>query len=350
MDKRLIFYLNSDATLFDAVQLFIYSADVILLFDKPGRRNFTGEITKTKIMTKIQNTAGWKIILFLLAFVAIFVAAAIISDLLTGWINHPAVKVLVRELLIKIPLTLAGFYLFASRVIGVKGEDVYLTGFNRRIFLWLIGGIVITGVAFILIIFMARPGVFERIGNLPARSISYYIAATFALALSAAILEETLFRGYILGILEKKWNAAIAIVTPSVLFGLLHLVGLSRFVFSDVLMLLLGGSLAGIMFGMIAWKSRNAYAASMVHFAWNLVFSGKVIMMGLAAEDQMRGLYYVKLDPAAGMWLTGGNFGVEVSLPAILVYTTVIIVVITTGRNATRHSVVGAPGNTVVKS
>ncbi|HYW94025.1 MAG TPA: type II CAAX endopeptidase family protein, partial [Bacteroidales bacterium] len=178
-------------------------------------------------MTKIQNTAGWKIILFLLAFVAIFVAAAIISDLLTGWINHPAVKVLVRELLIKIPLTLAGFYLFASRVIGVKGEDVYLTGFNRRIFLWLIGGIVITGVAFILIIFMARPGVFERIGNLPARSISYYIAATFALALSAAILEETLFRGYILGILEKKWNAAIAIVTPSVLFGLLHLAGLS---------------------------------------------------------------------------------------------------------------------------
>ena len=49
----------------------------------------------------------------------------------------------------------------------------------------------------------------------------------FYYGLAAGIVEEVIFRGVILGCLERRWNREIAVLVPSVLFGLVHRIGAS---------------------------------------------------------------------------------------------------------------------------
>ena len=49
--------------------------------------------------------------------------------------------------------------------------------------------------------------------------------AIFFYGLATGIVEELIFRGIIMGCLEKRFNIQIAVIVPSVLFGLLHIIG-----------------------------------------------------------------------------------------------------------------------------
>lgn len=44
----------------------------------------------------------------------------------------------------------------------------------------------------------------------------------FYYGLAAGLVEEVIFRGVILGCLERRWNREIAVLVPSALFGLVH--------------------------------------------------------------------------------------------------------------------------------
>ena len=78
----------------------------------------------------------------------------------------------------------------------------------------------------------------------------------------AGIGEEFLFRGVIMGILEKEFNLKVALFFPSILFGLLHASHLPQPTFLDLSLLLIGGTAVGIMFSLIALQSRSIWTSA----------------------------------------------------------------------------------------
>ena len=63
--------------------------------------------------------------------------------------------------------------------------------------------------------------------------------------LAAGFVEEMVFRRIILNILKDKWNTKTAVLVPSLLFGLVHIIGMD-FSLVSCLLVLVAGTIAGI--------------------------------------------------------------------------------------------------------
>jgi membrane protease YdiL (CAAX protease family) len=79
-------------------------------------------------------------------------------------------------------------------------------------------------------------------------------------AISAAICEETGFRGYMQQPIERRNGAAIAIVVSSVLFTLVHLT--KGWALAGMVPIVLG---AGVLLGLLAWASGSLVPGMIGH-------------------------------------------------------------------------------------
>ena len=64
-------------------------------------------------------------------------------------------------------------------------------------------------------------------------------------------VEEMMFRGDIMKLLESRWNKSIAILIPSFLFSLVHIPSMVTFTVSGVQLLIISGRVEGIMFSLV---------------------------------------------------------------------------------------------------
>lgn len=138
----------------------------------------------------------------------------------------------------------------------------------------------------------------------------------FYYGLAAGIVEEVIFRGVILGCLERRWNREIAVLVPSVLFGLVHRIGASLDLPSTV-QLLVAGTIVGILFSLIACESGSIWNSALVHGVWNAALLGGILHIGSAADSAS--MYNFVLTDASFL-LSGGDFGIEASVLAIAPY------------------------------
>lgn len=112
-----------------------------------------------------------------------------------------------------------------------------------------------------------------------------------ALALTPAICEELLFRGYLQRQVERSWGAAASIVLVGVLFGLYHLR------LSQAIPL----SLLGIYLGFVVWATGSLWAGFVVHILNNgfAVLASAVVRsspdMDLESLESMGVPWYVGL-------------------------------------------------------
>jgi uncharacterized protein len=99
------------------------------------------------------------------------------------------------------------------------------------------------------------------------------------------VLEETLFRGALLGLALRRWSPRVAVAFSSVLFGLWHLLparGVSGFnpvvatathgALRQVLLVVLAvaaTALAGVVFCWLRLRARSLAAPAMLHLASN---------------------------------------------------------------------------------
>jgi len=139
--------------------------------------------------------------------------------------------------------------------------------------------------------------------------------------LAAGITEELIFRGFIMRLLEVRWNKHIAIIVPSVLFGILHIFNMQNPNIVDILILLAAGTSVGIMFSMIAYQSGSIWPGAVVHGIWNLIIIGGILEI---STEPGRSIFTYTVKSNSTL-LTGGAFGIESSLPAITGYGIVII-------------------------
>lgn len=153
----------------------------------------------------------------------------------------------------------------------------------------------------------------EQMGALITGTIFFY-------GFAAGAVEEMIFRGVIMGMLEQRIGRVKAVLLPSILFAVVHMVGASFDVMS-MLQLLVSGSLVGILFSLIAIESGSIWNSALVHGIWNMVMAGGILHIGKAIDSQV--LYNWVLNTDETLW-TGGEFGAEASLIAITVYLLVI--------------------------
>jgi uncharacterized protein len=127
----------------------------------------------------------------------------------------------------------------------------------------------------------------------------------------AAVLEELAMRGVVFRILEQWLGSWIALAISAALFGLLHLL-------TPGVTLLNAGAVmleAGILLAAAYMLTRRIWFCIGIHLAWNFTQGG--IFSAAVSGGATGGLLQSKL--VGPTWLSGGSFGAEASVVAVVV-------------------------------
>jgi uncharacterized protein len=130
-------------------------------------------------------------------------------------------------------------------------------------------------------------------------------------SLMAGVQEELLVRGLLFRLVEERLGSWIALAVSALIFGLLHAFNPGASVVSTVAIALE----AGILLAAAYMYTRSLWFVIGLHFAWNFTEGGifSTSVSGTHAEG-MIGVQFTGSDT-----LTGGSFGPEASLSAVLV-------------------------------
>jgi membrane protease YdiL (CAAX protease family) len=149
------------------------------------------------------------------------------------------------------------------------------------------------------------------------RVIGYHDASVLlpalGISLSSGFSEEIMMRGLFFRLTEKWLGSWAALAFSAALFGALHLHNPNATLLAAVAIMLE----AGIMLAAIYMITRRLWAAIGLHAAWNFAQGGiyGINVSGLQLDGVLRP------DIRGSDLLTGGAFGAEASLPAIVVAT-----------------------------
>jgi len=162
-------------------------------------------------------------------------------------------------------------------------------------------------------------------------------------ALVPGFTEELFFRGILFRYIEKAAGSWIALALTSALFGAAHLFNPDATWFSSFAIAIE----AGILLGAVYMLTRRLWAAMGLHAAWNLT-QGWVFGLPVSGGSGGIGLLNGRL--VGPELMTGGAFGLEASLPAVIIATTagvaILLVAIRRGRLVApmwSREAVGAP-------
>ena len=140
--------------------------------------------------------------------------------------------------------------------------------------------------------------------------------SVFLVGLAVGTVEEAVFRGVIMKALEMRWGKGVAVVVPSVLFAVAHVLngGLSV---TSFLQLLLAGSVVGVLFSLVTYESGSIWPAAFMHSIWNIFMASGILNVG---EEAMENCIFNYVLETKSPLITGGEFGAEASVVSIGAY------------------------------
>jgi membrane protease YdiL (CAAX protease family) len=274
-------------------------------------------------ITSTPLSAG-RIFLYVLGYLAIFIFIAFFCGLLTFWIPVNVVKITIREVFLRVPLTLIALHLFAERVLKVYStKSLYGRMILVKTLKW-------TLVSFLLPLSVWP---FYYLGHfalpyphtvfLSGTAKLTIIVKWAAISIAAGITEEVLFRGHLFMILKKRYSTSKATLISSLIFGLVHIAMLRSFDPLNIFIVVGGGFIAGTMFSCIYQYTRVIWYPAIVHIIWDIFFIGKIITLSSSQTDANQAIWSFKLNTQSA-WLTGRDFGIEAGLPCLAIYLIVI--------------------------
>ncbi len=206
------------------------------------------------------------------------------------------------------------------------GESLAATGFGRRNALRdLALGALLGGALFSVVIAeLAISGLYTIV----ATHATQALAAAVLLVLPAAAFEELLFRGVIFRLIERWAGTWAALAVSALLFGLAHGANPGATWVSTIAIALE----AGILLAAAYVVARNLWFPIGLHFAWNF-FEGPIYGTQVSGHDFGASLFAAHI--AGPALLTGGAFGPEAGLGAMLtcVVVAVVLLVVAVRRN-----------------
>lgn len=141
-----------------------------------------------------------------------------------------------------------------------------------------------------------------------------FVLPAIAMALSSGVLEELIYRGVLFRVLEESFGSWISLAVSSLIFGLRHWLAPS----GTLLGALCISIEAGLLLAAAYMLTRRLWMSIGFHMAWNYTQSG--IFSGIVSGAYAKpGL--IKATIEGPLVLTGGEFGLESSLMALLLCT-----------------------------
>lgn len=208
-------------------------------------------------------------------------------------------------------------------------SELSLPGAGRE---WVIGALIGAGLYTACVLLLMLLGMYRIEGLNP---LSYMIPAA-AMAVKSSVFEELLFRGVLFRSVEDMAGSWIAIIISSLVFGLLHLINPGATIAGAVYICIE----AGLLLAAAYLVTRRLWVAIGFHMLWNYVqsavFSG-VVSGGVA----LPGLFKDKIEGPS--FITGGSFGMEQSVFALVLCTTAGVVMLVIAMR--RGHLVPAPWN-----
>ena len=169
--------------------------------------------------------------------------------------------------------------------------------------------------AFVVTTYLFIQGEWMETDASKAEKITLVVWGICFYSVAGGIVEEMVFRGVIMGLLEKWKNIRIAVLAPSVLFGLIHVLNGALSPVS-LIQLVVAGTVVGILFSLIAVYYDSIWNNALVHALWNASTIG---IMHIDTQMDNNSVYTYVLRSRSNL-ITGGDFGIEASLISIIAY------------------------------
>lgn len=241
----------------------------------------------------------------LVAAVAFYVAARALAIWLGTFVRVGVPGSSVVRAAITISITLAMYKLLIARLGRHPRDelrlDQSLAGLGKG---FVIGALLFSAVVGIA----ALAGVYRVTG---LGSPSELVIPLITTAIMPAIMEELLFRGILFRWIEEFAGSWTALLVTSTLFGLAHILNPGATWFSSSAIAIE----AGLMLGGAYMLARNLWMPIGLHAAWN--FTQGAIFGVPVSGIPSSGLLRSRL--SGPVFLSGGNFGLEASMIAILI-------------------------------
>lgn len=210
-------------------------------------------------------------------------------------------------------LTFLGVKLLCEKFLKMPLADCKMPQFSLRP-IWVAAAVIMP--CMVTIILCMTLGHWEN-HAMSGTEISLIIArAVFFSGIGAGLVEEMVFRGVIMGVLENRCNRYVAIFVPSVLFGLLHIMGAELSLLS-IIQLIIAGIVVGILFSLVTYESGNVWNGAAMHAVWNIIMIGGIVQISESADESAINNYILSSN---SFLITGGDFGVEASIVSVLAY------------------------------
>lgn len=216
-----------------------------------------------------------------------------------------------------VALAIAGIAVYLAYACFIEQRPVSelaLPGMGREIGIGLLVGV---GLYTACELILMALGIYRITGLNP---VSFMVPA-IAMALSSGVFEELLFRGVIFRSVETWFGSWAALVVSSLVFGLTHLLN-PQATLEGALFIAVE---AGVLLAAAYMLTRRLWLSMAFHVSWN--YTQSAIFSGIVSgNDASQGLVRSTIKGPA--LLTGGDFGVESSLLALLLCTTAGIVML----------------------
>jgi uncharacterized protein len=234
------------------------------------------------------------------------------TDVMTSFAGQPGKAV---QHIIALAIAGISVYLAYARFVEQRPvSELALPGIGRELGIGLLIGAGLYTASVLILIVMG----YDRIEGLNPWT---YMLPAVAMAISSGVFEELLFRGVLYRSVETWFGSWVALVVSSLVFGLTHLMN-PQGTLEGALFIAVE---AGILLAGAYMLTQRLWLSMGFHMAWNFTQSG--IFSGIVSgNDAAEGL--IKSTIKGPAYLTGGSFGVESSVIALVLCTTTGIILV----------------------
>jgi uncharacterized protein len=204
-------------------------------------------------------------------------------------------------------LGLAIYWAFVRLIEKRRARELSASGMGRELRAGMLLGAGLCVLCFVILMLL---GAYSIEGVNPV----LVLLPALAMAISSGVLEELMWRGGLLRILEEGLGSWIALAVSALAFGLSHYAPVEGALWGTFTITIE----AGLLLGAAYMVTRRLWICIGLHMAWNFVQSGVFSGVVSGAFNHPGLLKYTVEGPAI---LTGGTFGLEASIVAVLVCT-----------------------------
>lgn len=261
-----------------------------------------------------------KVVLNIIAGIIIWLGCQLFSCIST-LISNEFISILLSSV-IQIFLTFALLRLYCKKFLNISTADCRIKFILPKPIWFYCAFLLPCAVSAVFFLFV--PGSFSLNSLNAMQLLKRILTALVLTCITASLTEEMVFRGFIMKIIETKFGRLWSVLIPSIIFSVFHLIGITPNFFNFI-QLTASGISVGIMLSIICYKSDSIVSSTLVHGIWNLIMVGGIINIGI--EPNSSAILNYSLNTSSRL-LTGGSFGIEASLPAIIGYWCVIIILL----------------------